>query len=237
MFGKGNIVYSKITHDIVEEYFEVDGNKPMLMPKEIQPGEELPIAVMNEGTLVFRMDSRSLWAKYAWSLLNYSISANADLPGTAQVETRLLRVASALGDFITPYYGITAGQQLSEKLAGIAKIGTQFVSAVKDKRDLSEFQNIWGVLINELAEFMHNLNPTQWPKVLLVEMFTNMVTTWARAIQARHNQDWNANEEAIDDLNMLIVTGIPNHINKGYSSIADVFSRGIIAQYPSLFVG
>lgn len=229
-------MYSKITHDIVEEYFDAVGSKPMLMPIEIQPGAELPPSVMNEATLVFRMDSRSLWAKYAWSLLNYSISMNANLPGTSQVETRLLRVASALGDFITPYYGITAGQELSEKLAGIAKVGTQFVSAVKDRRDLSEFQNIWSVLIDELAEFMHGLNPTQWPKVLLVEMFTNMVTTWARAIQARYNQEWNANEEAIDDLNTLVVTGIANHVNKGYSSIADVFSRGIIAQYPSLFV-
>lgn len=229
-------MYSKITHEIVEEYFDAIGNKPMLMPTEIQPGQELPLAVMNESTLVFRMDSRSLWAKYAWSLLNYSISMNAELPGTAQVESRLLRVASALGDFITPYYGITAGQTLGDKLAAIAKVGTQFVSAVKDNRDLSEFQNIWNSLIEDLAEFMHSLNPTQWPKVLLVEMFTNMVTTWARAIQARHKQDWNENEEAIDDLNTLVVTGIANHINKGYSSIADVFSRGIIAQYPSLFV-
>jgi hypothetical protein len=229
-------VYSKVTHDIVEEYFDAVGSKPMLIPTEILPGAELPPAVMNEATLVFRMDSRSLWAKYAWSLLNYSISMNAELPGTSQVESRLLRVASSLGDFITPYYGIVAGQQLSEKLAGIAKVGTQFVDAVKDRRDLTEFQNIWNSLIEDLAEFMHSLNPTQWPKVLLVEMFGNLVTTWARAIQARYNQDWNRNEEAIDDLNTLVVTGIANHVNKGYSSIADVFSRGIIAQYPSLFV-
>ncbi len=207
------------------------------MPKEIQPGEELPIAVMNEGTLVFRMDSRSLWAKYAWSLLNYSISTNANLPGTDHVESRLLGVASSLGDFVMPYYGPTAAEELGNKLAAIAKVGTQFVSAVKDRRDLSEFDNIWGALIDDLADYMHNLNPTQWPKILLVDMFTNMVKIWARAIKARHNQDWNENEEAISDLNTLVVTGIANHINKGYSSIADVFSRGIIAQYPSLFVG
>lgn len=229
-------MYSKITHDIVEEYFDMPGGKPMLVPTEIQPGAELPPAVMNEATLVFRMDSRSLWAKYAWSLLNYSISMNADLAGTPQVETRLLRVASSLGDFIVPYYGVTAGQDLGNKLAAIAKVGTQFVSAVKERRDLSEFQNIWNSLIVELSEFLHNLNPAQWPKELIVEMFTNLVTTWARAIQSRYNQDWNENEDAIDSLNTLVVTGIANHINKGYSSIADVFSRGIIAQYPSLFV-
>lgn len=73
--------------------------------------------------------------------------------------------------------------------------------------------------------------------MLIEEMFNNMTTFWYNAIVARYNEDWSANEAAIDNLNKLVVTGIANHVNKGYSSIADIFSRGIIAQYPSLFVG
>jgi hypothetical protein len=228
-------MYKKITHEIVEEHY---AQHPMLATTltEIPPGSDLPLAVMNEATLIFRMDSRSLWAKYAWSLLNYSISMNAGLPGTAQVETRLLRTARSLGDFITPYYGIEAGNQLGDKLAAIAKIGTEVVDAVKDKRSLEEFQAIWENLIDDLAVFMNQLNPSQWPVTLIREMFLSLVTTWARAIQTRYNEDWNNNEDALDDLNRLVVTGIANHVNKGYSSIADVVSRGIIAQYPTLFV-
>lgn len=233
-------MYTKINHTIVEEHFQedpmVDDVRLTLMPAEVLPGQDLPLAVMNEATLVFRMDSRSLWAKYAWSLLNYSISMNAGLPGTPQVESRLLRAANALGDFVVPYYGITAGNKLGDKLAAIAKVGTQVVDAVKDERNLDKFELIWQELINDLAEFLQELNPSQWPEILTKEMFTNLVSTWTKAIQARYNEAWNDNEDAINDIEKLVVTGIANHVNKGFSSIADVFSRGIIAQYPSLFV-
>jgi hypothetical protein len=237
-------MYKKINHHIVEEHFD----HPAVLPPHIKekladlglvglgPTDELPYAVMNESTLVFRMDSRSAWAKYAWSLLNYSISMNAQLPGTAQVETRLLRAATALGDFIIPYYGITAGNALGDKLAAIAKVGAEVVDAVRDERSLDEFQTIWADLIEDLAVFLNELNPSNWPKVLITELFTNLVTTWSDAIRARYNEEWDDNEMALDNLNKLVVTGIADHANMGFSSIADVFSRGIIAQYPSLFV-
>jgi hypothetical protein len=229
-------MYKKITHEIVEEHFHQRPTLGELAPMEVLPGQDLPIAVMNEATLVFRMDSRSLWAKFAWSLLNYSISMNAGLPGTPQVESRLLKTASALGNFIVPYYGITAGNELGDKLAAIAKVGTQVVDAVKDQRGLDKFEYIWAELIEDLAEYLNELNPSQWPELLLKEMLTNMVNTWVKAIIARYNEEWNDNDEALDNLDKLVVTGIANHVNVGYSSIADIFSRGIIAQYPNLFV-
>lgn len=233
-------MYTKITHDIVEEHFQ---EQPMsramlanLTPSEVLPGQDLPRAVMNEATLVFRMDSRSAWAKYAWSLLNYAISMNSSLPGTPQVESRLLRAGAALGNFIVPYYGITAGNTFGDKLAAIAKVGTQVVDAVKDRRSLDKFDKIWEELIEDLAVFLNELNPSQWPKILIIEMFTNLVNSWTKAILSRYSEDWNENEEAINNLEKLVVSGIANHVNKGFSSIADIFSRGIIAQFPGSFV-
>jgi hypothetical protein len=228
-------MYTKVTHNIVEEHFHPRPMLGELIPTEVLPGQDLPNAVMNEATLVFRMDSRSLWAKYAWNLLNYSISMNAGLPGTPQVESRLLKAAAALGNFIVPYYGITAGNELGDKLAAIAKVGTQVVDAVRDKRSLDSFDTIWKELIDDLAEYLNELNPTQWPAILIKEMFTYLVNTWTKAIVTRYNEDWNENDEALNNLEKLVVSGIANHVNKGFSSIADIFSRGIIAQYPSLF--
>lgn len=233
-------MYTKVTHKIVEEHFqEQPMSRAMLansMPDEVLPGQDLPQAVMNEATLTFRMDSRSAWAKYAWNLLNYAISMNSSLPGTPQVESRLLKAGSALGDFIVPYYGITAGNTLGDKLAAIAKVGTQLVDAVKDRRSLDSFDKIWEELIEDVVNFLNELNPNQWPKALLTEMFTNLVNSWTKAIVSRYREDWNENNEAIADLEKLVVTGIPNHVNRGFSSVADVFSRGIIAQYPMMFV-
>ena len=229
-------MYTKVTHKIVEEHFQEQARLGMALPGAVLPGQDLPMVVLNEATLVFRMDSRSLWAKYAWSLLNYSISMNSNLPGTPQVESRLLKAGTALGDFLVPYYGITAGNLVGDKLAAIAKVGTQVVDAVKDRRSLDKFDKIWEELIEDLADFLNQLNPTQWPKTLLIEMFTNLAQTWTKAIVSRFNENWNDNEEAINNLEKLVVTGIANHVNKGFSSIADVVSRGVIAQYPSLFV-
>jgi hypothetical protein len=226
-------MYKKVTHEIVEEHFH---QRPMLAEGQVQPGQELPLAVMNEATLVFRMDSRSLWAKYAWNLLNYSISMNSGLPGTPQVEARLMRAAHAISDFIVPYYGIAAGNDLKEKLASIAKVGTEVVDAVKDKRSTDQFMDIWENLIKDLAVFLNQLNPGQWPTALIQELFTELVRTWTKAIETRYAEEWIDNNDALDSLEKLVVTGIPDHVNQGFSSIADVVSRGIIAQYPSLFV-
>lgn len=226
-------MYKKITHEIVEEHFH---KHPTMADGEVQPGQSLPYSVMNEATLVFRMDSRTLWAKYAWNLLNYSISMNSGLPGTSQVESRLMRTAAALGDFIVPYYGITAGNDLKKVLSEIAKVGTELVDAVKDKRSTDQFQDIWSKLVSELATFLHELNPTQWPLLLVEEQFTMLTKAWTKAIISRYDEEWIENTDAIETLDKLVVTGIPDHVNQGYNSIADVFSRGIIAQYPSLFV-
>ncbi|CAB4241778.1 hypothetical protein UFOVP71_316 [uncultured Caudovirales phage] len=229
-------MYKKITHEIVEEHFAQHPMLPQFVTNEIPPGAALPAAVMNEETLMFRMDSRTAWAKYAWSLLNYSISMNAGLPGTSQVEARLLRAARMLGDFVVPYYGLDAGNTLGNKLAEIAKVGAEVVDAVKDKRSVEDFQGIWEKLIADLAKFLNSLNPSQWPESLVHEMFINLVTTWTRAIQTRYNEDWVGNEAALEDLNKLVVTGIADHVHKGYSSIADIMSRGLIAQFPTLFI-
>jgi hypothetical protein len=227
-------MYSKITHKIVEEHYSQPEQDEMTT--DLPVDSVLPPAVMNESTMQFRMDSRSLWSRYAWNLLNYSISMNGGLPGTSQVESRLMKAASLLGDYITPYYGINAGNELGDRLAAIAKVGAEVVDAVKDRRSTEQFQSIWAELIDDLADFMNELNPSQWPEDLLKELFTELVSLWTKAIQSRYNEDWVGNEDALDGLDKLVITGIPNHVNKGYSSIADVFSRGIIAQYPSLFV-
>lgn len=228
-------MYSKITHKIVEEHY----SQPMQdeMTTDLPTDGALPPAVMNESTMQFRMDSRSLWSRYVWNLLNYSVSMNGGLSGTPQVESRLMKAASSLGDYVTPYYGINVGNELGDKLAAIAKVGAEVVDAVKDRRSTEQFQSIWIKLIDDLADFLNELNPSQWPEDLLKELFTELVSLWTKAIQSRYNEDWLENEDAIDGLDKLVIAGIPNHVNKGYSSIADVFSRGIIAQYPSLFVG
>jgi hypothetical protein len=206
--------------------------KPQPKPK-LDP---LPSAVINEKTMTFRMDSRTLWTKYALGLVNFAVSDVADLSTTSSVEQRMYKSSTLLGDFFTPYYGIRAGSDIGNLLTEIFKNGVQLVEAVKKQQDIVPYQVKWADQTKALAELFNKLNPGQYPVSLLQEMFDALTKLWTDNIVARYTKNIILNAESIDGINQLVITGIANHINKGYTSIADVLSRGVIAQYPLSFV-
>lgn len=235
-------MYKKILHNIVEEHFEHPATLPdgMLtdpIPKQIKVGQ-LPLYVMNENTMQFRMDARSAWAKWLWSLLNYSISLNGNLPGTDQVKGRMHKNAVALGDFLIPYYGLTASRAVVTALIAIDDIGMHYVEALKDKESPEEIAKIidsWKPYIANIAKIFNELNPNNWPESTILDMFSGIVQGWQEELTARAKGDLIADELAIDYLNKLVVTGVPDHAANGFTSLSDLFSRGIIAQYPASF--
>jgi hypothetical protein len=240
-------MFSKITHHVTEEHFEHPATLPEhvvhaanahpLIRARLSSSDSLPPLVINEKTLNFRMDSRTIWTKYALGLINYSVASMGNLSEAAQVEARMSTAANAIGDYFIPYYGVTAGDQVATYLLGIWKTGVEVVHAVMAQKDLSPYQTIWASLIADLSNYLNKLNPAQWPVPLLTEIFTNLTKYWTDDIQARYNKDSTGDSNAIDNINKLVITGIPNHSNKGFTSLADVISRGIIAQFPLDFVG
>jgi hypothetical protein len=228
-------MYKKITHNIVEEHH---GIHPMLT--NVSGGtnqmEPLPGIVINERTLVFRMDSRTLWTRYSLGMINYSVSKFGNLSSTDSVERNLYKSANNIGDYFIPYYGITAGTKIGELLIAIASNGTKVVDAIGSNRDIAVFQDIWSKQIHELSLYFNELNPGQYPIPLVEEMITNLTKFWSDDFMARYNKDFAADAIALDNILKIAVSGIPDHANKGYQSIADIISRGIIAQYPLSFV-
>ena len=233
-------MYKKITHDIVEEHFDY----PIALPSKMKATMEqhmtslspLPAVVINEKTLIFRMDSRTLWTKYALGLVNYAVSSVADLSTTPSVEERLTKAATLIGDYFTPYYGIRAGTEIGKLLTDIFETGVKVVEVLKINGDIVPLQIKWNEQTKALAELFNKLNPGQYPVLLLEEMLQALTRLWTDNIKARITQNIIMNAESIDGINKLVITGIANHVNKGYQSLADVLSRGVIAQYPLLFV-
>ena len=227
-------MYKKISHTIQEEHF----NHPSLLPKElaaVYPDSGLPAYVMTENTMLFRMDARTLWSKYVWGLLNYGIGMNNQIPGTDQIEKRLAKNAIALGEFIAPYYGETAGEQFARLLISFSKLGVEVIDATRDKRSLAGIAELWTDVIDQLSTFLNELNPSNWPKSLLADYFKRIVEYWIEEITSRAASDWTANERAIDTLSSWVITG--SGTNGGtFGSLADLFSRGIIAQFPMKFL-
>lgn len=220
-------MYKTVTHNIVEEHYA---------NPEMTSSSGLPMYTMNEDTMMFRMDSRSLWAKFAWGLLNYGISMSANLPEKERVEARVSKNAQALGDFITPYYGMSAGVRLSGLLSAIGQVGIDVVKATKEGEKLEKLKLMWVDQIDSLAKFLVDLNPGNWPETLTKDYFSNLVTFWVDEITARAAKNGIADEIAIDNINKLIVLGVRNSVpTHKTSSWSDIFSRGIVAQYPTLF--
>lgn len=242
-------MYKKISHNILEEHFDQPTFMPGLphpgMPRSPMPphrplglSDPLPAYVMNENTMMFRMNCRTAWAKWAWSLINYSISVAGNLNGTEQVKGRMHKNAIDLGDFLIPYYGLTASRSVTTALIAIDDIGMHYVESVKAKASQDELDKIaktWAPYVAAIATLFNQLNPDNWPETLISDIFSNLITGWTDELVARAKGDLVADEIAIDYINKVVVTGIPNHQNAGYSSLADVFSRGIIAQFPALF--
>jgi hypothetical protein len=241
-------MYKKITHDIVEEHYDhpaalPDHVRAQLGPNVVLPGPAdsgvlppLPIFVINERTLIFRMDSRTLWTRYALGMVNYSVSDFGNLTSTSKVEANLSRNAAAVGNYFVPYYGITAGTKIGTLLSAICKNGTKVVSAVKNgSKDLEVYREIWARESRNLAEYFNELNPNQYPEDLIAEMLISMTNFWIEDFVARLADDFAADQIALDNILKVAVIGIPDHANKGYSSLADILSRGIISQFPLSF--
>ena len=238
-------MYKKITHDIVEEHFLL----PMSLPDNVKPklGENgpingtfsspLPPAVMTEQTMTFRMDSRTLWTRYALGMVNYSVSDFGNLASTNNIKNSMARNAAGIGTFFTPYYGYTSGSKISSLLDALCINGIKVVEAIKSgKTDIDVYMDIWDKQSRSLAEYFNKINPNNYPTDLLAEMFTTLTKYWADDFLARYNEDFAADAVALDNILKVGVTGVPDHARAGYSSIADILSRGIIAQFPLSFV-
>jgi hypothetical protein len=234
-------MYKLVTHDIREEHYD----HPAVLPGDIKTpfaksgsiDVALPGAVINERTMIFRMDNRTLWTRYALGMINYTVSDLGNLPNTDKVEANLSRNAAAVGNYFIPYYGITAGTKIGDLLSTMCKNGVKVFASLKSgSKDINVFKEIWYREATTLAEYLNELNPNQYPTDLVAEMLINLTNFWIDDFRARIAGDFAADAIALDNILKVAVIGIPNHVNKGYSSIADILSRGVIAQFPLSFL-
>lgn len=236
-------MYKKITHDIVEEHYD----HPVTLPDHIKSklgtigpvslGTPLPPSVMTEQTMTFRMDSRTLWTRYALGMINYSVSDLGNLASTNNIKNSMARNSANVGTFFTPYYGYTTGSKIGDYLNALCVNGVKIVEVIKSgKTDVAVYVEIWNKQCRSLAEYFNSINPNNYPTDLLTEMFTTLTKYWTDDFKARYDNDFASDAVALDNILKIGVTGVPDHAKAGYSSIADILSRGVIAQFPLSFV-
>jgi hypothetical protein len=184
-------------------------------------------APMNRQALHDQM--RTLWAgdHIVWTRC-FIVSAATlpdNLPDTEATTLRLLENQVAIGDAFKPFYGEEAGNHLTDLLTIHIVTAAELIAAAKaeDADRVEAASAAWYANAEEIAAFLHELNPENWPLETvegLLEAHLDLTLGEAVArLEGRYQDDI----DAYDDVHAQILT------------LADALSAGIIAQFPQKF--
>jgi hypothetical protein len=181
--------------------------------------------IVNQKQLAFRNDMRKLWEDHVtWTRLAV-ISLTTDSPDTDATVGRLLQNQVDIGDAIKPFYGDTAGEQLSGLLRDHILIAADLIAAAKagDASAVADAQERWTANADDIAGFLAAANPRSWPLDDMKAMLHDHLALTTEEALARLHRDWEADVAAYDKIHVQAL------------GMADMLSTGIIKQFPARF--
>ena len=181
--------------------------------------------VVTARQLAFRNSMRVLWEQHvAWTRLAI-VSFNGSLPDLAATEARLLRNQVDIGNAVKPFYGRTAGNQLTGLLRRHILIAVDILADVKGghQHALNGDLKRWYANANQLSAFLHKANPRNWPLPAL------------RSMMHRHLKL--TTDEAVAELSGKYPASVAayDRVEREILGMADMLSTGIIKQFPHRF--
>jgi hypothetical protein len=180
---------------------------------------------LNARQLAFHDAMRKLWEDHVtWTRLAI-VSFAGGLPDLQATEARLLANQTDIGNAVKPYYGRTAGNQLTALLKEHITGAVALLQAAKsgDSAAITKAGNAWYANANEIADFLHNANPHNWPRA---EMRAMMKTHLDQTLK-----------EGQDRLQGKFAADIRDYeaIHRHILEMADELSNGIMRQFPQRF--
>jgi hypothetical protein len=168
---------------------------------------------------------RTLWQDHGtWTRLTI-VSLADNSPDLQVTQDRLLANQTDIGNAIKPYYGADAGSKLTALLqqhittaAGVLKAAKTGNAAEIDQAKAAFYANG-----NQIAEFLHNANPGNWP----LDATQNMMKTHLDQVV----------EMGSDELTHRYAesVGVWNAYRDHILAMADTLSNGIMKQFPDQF--
>jgi hypothetical protein len=182
-------------------------------------------AARSKAAIQLRNKMRKLWEDHIVWTRQFIVSSVGDLPDADTAAGRLLANQDQIGAAVAKFYGDAAGDQLAGLLREHILIAAELLGAAKsgDSAGVEEASNKWDANAVEIADFLSAANPTNWPKDEMRSMMAaHLEWTLSEAV-ARLQADWEADVAAYD------------RIHRDILHMADMLSRGIIAQFPGRF--
>jgi hypothetical protein len=179
----------------------------------------------NNQSVEFSNTMRKLWEDHIIWTRQFIVSDLAGLPDTSLAAQRLLMNQDDIGDAIKPFYGDSAGEQLSSLLRQHILIAAELLDAAKrgDTAAFNDANTRWYANADEIAAFLAAANPDYWPLDDMKAMMHDHLDLTLQEASARLAGNWSADITAFDQIHLQIL------------SMADMLSQGIINQFPKNF--
>ncbi|MFN2542057.1 MAG: glycosyltransferase [Chthoniobacterales bacterium] len=161
-----------------------------------------------------------VWGEHVAWMRHYLISSAANLPDKDDVTVRLMRNQEDIGRAFTPYYGVAAGEKLTALLKDHVRIAADIIAAAKagDNARQNEAAARWNKNADEIASFLHALNPKYFPLEEMRTLMRDHLQLTSDVIGARVHCQW------ADDVSMH------DKVYRQMLMLADTLSAGIAKQ-------
>jgi hypothetical protein len=173
----------------------------------------------------FRGAMDKLWEEHVeWTRLAIVSFADGS-PGLPATEARLLRNQVDIGNAVKPYYGAAAGTQLTQLLRTHIVQAVTVLKAAKagNKPQLDAALKAWYANAHQIATFLSNANPSQWPLAATTSMMNDhLKLTTKEAVDVLDGR-WAASVADYDNVETEILM------------MSQTLADGIIKQFPDRF--
>lgn len=225
-------MYKKITHNIVEEHFDHPVAVEMRSKMNYMPQKNSRLTMMNDQAMLqIKLDSRTLFGNFANSVRSLIVSIMDNGLDQKVITDQLFNDIYMLGKVVGNFYGEDAEKQFDDCLKAISLTLADLVSAVKFGKSTTDLKSKLETQIMELAKLLDSANPEFWPEATVISIISKVAEQWLIQAAAREKKDFAADLESSKLVNAIMVTGSPN----GVPSFADIFSNGVIQQFPRQF--
>ncbi len=194
-----------------------------------QPVMQPKTQISNSGSatdlrITLNQTMRKVWEEHVTWTRNVILCLVDDLPGTAQAESRLLQNQTDIGNVFKTYYGDDAGNHLTTILMAHINISFEVIKASKTKNTaaLDEANKRWYANADELSAYLCKLNHA-WALIDMKMMMKEHLQITTDEAEQRLVKNYDGDVMAFDKINARILL------------MADMFSDGIVKQFPEKF--
>ena len=177
--------------------------------------------------LTFHDAMRKLWEDHVtWTRLAI-VDVAAGAPDTGPTVQRLLQNQVDIGNAIKPFYGQSAGDQLTALLTTHIVLAANILVDFKanDTAGVNANVTAWYANANDISTFLNSANPKNWPLDAMQSMMKTHLDLTLKEGVAQLTGDYATSISTYEQIHLEIL------------SMADMLSAGIMAQFPSMFNG